>query len=58
MALSEKRSKSVGTYLESKGVARDKMIIQWFGETKPIADNSTPEGRKQNRRVEMEVVFE
>jgi outer membrane protein OmpA-like peptidoglycan-associated protein len=58
MALSEKRSKSVGTYLESKGVARDKMIIQWFGETKPVADNSTPEGRKQNRRVEMEVVFE
>lgn len=58
MALSEKRAKSVGKYLESKGVMRDKMIIQWFGETKPIADNSTPEGRAKNRRVEMEVVFD
>lgn len=58
MKLSEDRAKSVGKYLESKGVMRDKMIIQWFGETKPIADNSTPEGRARNRRVEMEIVFD
>jgi outer membrane protein OmpA-like peptidoglycan-associated protein len=58
MTLSEKRSKAVGKYLESKGVAKERMIVQWFGETKPIDDNSTPEGRARNRRVEMEVVFD
>lgn len=58
MTLSEKRAKAVANYLESKGVPRTRMIVQWYGETKPIADNSTPEGRAQNRRVEMEVVFD
>ena len=50
MTLSEKRSKAVGKYLESKGVAKERMLVQWFGETKPIDDNSTPEGRARNRR--------
>ncbi len=58
LLLSEKRSKSVGKYLESKGVAQTQLIVKWFGESKPIADNSTPEGRAQNRRVEMNVVFD
>ncbi|MEX2596626.1 MAG: OmpA family protein [Salibacteraceae bacterium] len=58
MTLSEKRSKSVGKYLESKGVGTERLIVKWFGETQPTADNSTPEGRAQNRRVEMEVIFD
>lgn len=58
MTLSEKRSKAVAKYLESKGVQRDRMIVQWFGETKPIDDNATAEGRARNRRVEMEIVFD
>ena len=58
MKLSEKRSKAVGAYLESKGVPTERMIVKWFGETKPIADNGTAEGRARNRRVEMEVVFD
>lgn len=58
MALSEKRAKAVGKYLESKGVAADRLIIKWYGETMPIADNDTPEGRTKNRRVEMEVMFD
>ena len=58
MKLSEKRAKAVANYLESRGVQRDRMIVQWFGETQPIEDNSTAEGRARNRRVEMEVVFD
>lgn len=58
MALSEKRAKSVGKFLESKGVAATQLIIKWYGETQPIADNDTPEGREKNRRVEMEIIFD
>ena len=58
MALSEKRAKAVGKFLESRGVRRDQLVIQWFGETKPIADNNTPEGRIKNRRVEMQILFD
>ncbi len=58
MTMSEKRAKAVGSYLNSKGVANDRLIVKWFGESQPIADNDTPEGRAKNRRVEMQVVFE
>lgn len=58
MTISEKRSKAVGAYLNSKGVDNSRLIIKWFGESQPIEDNSTAEGRAKNRRVEMEVVFE
>lgn len=58
LALSEKRSKSVSSYLKNKGVNTDKFIVEWFGESKPAYPNDTKEGRAKNRRVEMEVVFE
>jgi outer membrane protein OmpA-like peptidoglycan-associated protein len=57
LLLSEKRSKAVKKYLVSKGVKADKVIAEWFGQTVPIADNTTPEGRQKNRRVEMKVEF-
>lgn len=57
MLLSEKRSKSVKAYLMKKGVPEENIITEWFGETKPIADNDTPAGRQKNRRVEMKVTF-
>lgn len=57
MTLSEKRSKAVKAYLVKKGVPADNIIAEWFGQTVPIADNSTPEGRQKNRRVEMKVIF-
>lgn len=57
MLLSEKRAKAVKKYLVSKGVKADKVIAEWFGQTVPIADNNTPEGRQKNRRVEMKVQF-
>ncbi|GIV29901.1 MAG: hypothetical protein KatS3mg028_0967 [Bacteroidia bacterium] len=33
------------------------IITEWFGDTKPIADNNTPEGRQKNRRVEMKITY-
>lgn len=58
MKLSESRARAVAKYLEAKGIAPSRIITEWFGETRPVADNSTPIGRKQNRRVEMQVVFD
>jgi OOP family OmpA-OmpF porin len=51
--LSERRANAVAAYLEGKGVTRDRMTIQGFGETQPVASNATREGRAQNRRVEI-----
>lgn len=51
--LSERRAASVGQYLISHGVDTRRVATQGFGKTRPIADNSTPEGRQQNRRVEL-----
>ena len=51
--LSERRAETVKQYLISKGVGDQRMKAVGFGETKPIADNATAEGRAQNRRVVM-----
>ena len=58
LILSKKRAEAVRDFLESRGVAADRMIVQYYGEEKPIATNDTKEGREQNRRVDMEVIFE
>lgn len=49
--LSEKRSMSVARWLVAKGDDCKRLISVGFGETKPIADNSTEEGKAQNRRT-------
>ena len=49
--LSERRAKSVRDYLVSKGVSASRITAEGLGETQPIADNTTAEGRAQNRRV-------
>ena len=56
MKLSKERAESVKKYLESKGVAADRMTIKGFGKTHPIASNKTKAGRAQNRRVEIEIM--
>jgi outer membrane protein OmpA-like peptidoglycan-associated protein len=58
LELSRKRSEAVKTFLIGQGVRADRLTTEWFGETKPVADNATPEGRDRNRRVEMKVLFE
>lgn len=57
MLLSEKRSKAVKKYLVGKGVKAEKVLTEWFGQTKPIDTNDTPAGRQRNRRVEMKIIF-
>jgi outer membrane protein OmpA-like peptidoglycan-associated protein len=52
--LSEKRAQSVESYLKSCGVSSSQIrSVQGAGSGQPVADNSTAEGRKQNRRVEV-----
>lgn len=58
LLLSHKRATSTKTYLVSHGVDNSRLDAFGYGESKPIADNTTAEGRAQNRRVEFEIVFE
>jgi outer membrane protein OmpA-like peptidoglycan-associated protein len=53
--LSERRSNSVVDYLVSKGIDRSRLSPVGYGEAQPVADNSTADGRAQNRRVELNV---
>jgi OmpA-OmpF porin, OOP family len=57
MLWSEKRAKAVANYFISKGIAADRIISQGFGDTVPVADNTTAKGRTKNRRVEMKVFY-
>jgi outer membrane protein OmpA-like peptidoglycan-associated protein len=52
-SLSEKRAASVRDYLVDAGVPISNVIARGFGKTRPVADNTSGEGRKLNRRVEM-----
>jgi len=54
--LSQRRADSVKRFLVDKGTAADRLETQGYGESKPIADNTTAEGRAQNRRVELNVL--
>ena len=53
--LSERRASSVAAYLLSQGVAPNKLTSEGRGESQPVADNDTEEGRAQNRRVELHI---
>jgi len=52
-SLSERRAQSVVSFLVSRGVPTDQIRAQGVGPTRPIADNTSPEGRANNRRVEI-----
>lgn len=54
--LSENRSKSVFDYLVMQGIAASRLSYKGYGDTQPIADNTTEEGRALNRRTEFKVI--
>lgn len=54
--LSIRRAEAVKAYLASKGIATSRIYTEGKGETQPVADNNTAEGRAENRRVTVEVV--
>jgi outer membrane protein OmpA-like peptidoglycan-associated protein len=51
--LSEARANEVKKYLATRGISEDRLTTAGFGESQPIADNKSPEGRANNRRVEI-----
>lgn len=57
LLLSKKRVEATKAYLVNQGVDGGTLILKYFGETKPISENDTPEGRQLNRRVQMQIVF-
>ncbi len=56
MTLSKNRAESVTNFLTQNGISSGRLTTNWFGETKPIYDNSTTEGRAKNRRVNIVVL--
>lgn len=58
MILSKNRSETVKSYLISRGISESRIRVNYFGETEPVANNNTSEGRQKNRRVEFVILFE
>jgi outer membrane protein OmpA-like peptidoglycan-associated protein len=46
----------VSTYLQSKGVGRDRIVTAGVGSSRPLGDVDTPEGQARNRRAEVSIV--
>ena len=56
LTLSQQRAQSVVNYLSTKGISRSRQQAKGYGESRPVADNNTDEGRERNRRVELQVI--
>ncbi len=57
MTLSKNRAQSVTNYfVQNKGLGSGRFTTNWFGESAPVADNNTAEGRAKNRRVNLAIV--
>ncbi len=55
MKLSEARANTVRDFLIGLGISGSRLVPRAYGETKPVADNDTEEGRYKNRRVEFNI---
>lgn len=53
--LSDQRATSVSNYLRAQGIAGTRFLVFGYGESQPVADNSTDSGRRQNRRVDIAI---
>jgi len=56
ISLSEKRALSVVNYLIKKGISSERLKYKGYGNTSPLGDNVTSEGRKLNRRTEVKII--
>lgn len=58
LKLSQRRVETVRNYLIKKGVPVNRLTAVGYGENQPVADNSTEEGKRLNRRTEVRVIEE
>lgn len=56
MTLSKNRANAVTDYLAQNGISRGRLKTNWFGESQPMHDNATAEGRAKNRRVNVAIL--
>ena len=54
--LSHRRAEAVREALVSRGIEAEQLLVTGYGQNKPVADNSTPEGRALNRRIELNIL--
>ena len=57
LELSRKRAEAVKKYVTDKGIPDNRIVVTYFGATRPIAPNTTEAGRAMNRRVAMKIIF-
>jgi outer membrane protein OmpA-like peptidoglycan-associated protein len=57
MYWSQQRAKAVADYFITKGIAAGRIQFKGYGDTRPVADNGTEEGRSKNRRVEIKLNY-
>lgn len=57
LKLSNERAAAAKAYIESKGIDATRITSKGYGDTKPVADNATEEGRTKNRRVEFRIKY-
>lgn len=57
MALSRDRAQAVKSYLINRGIDESRSRIEYFGSTQPVGDDNTPEGKRQNNRVRIQILF-
>lgn len=58
LRLSEMRAEAVASWLVKQGVSSRRILTRGYGESRPVADNSTEEGRRRNRRTEITILDE
>jgi outer membrane protein OmpA-like peptidoglycan-associated protein len=56
LQVSQKRANAIKQYMVEKGISEKRVIAKGYGETTPIADNATEEGRTRNRRIEIRML--